>query len=349
MARKNLLKGIKKPDKITIEKDLLDANTTVFYAYPFERGFGTTIGNSLRRILLSSIQGYAVSGIRVTSLADSGEQHLIASEFEMIPGVVEDTPQVIAALKKLRFKLDESEEQKTIAVEFRGEKKVTGADFIQGNVEVLNPDLEIMSLMKDAAFEMELNIDFGRGYIPSDVNAKYVDVLGTIPVDALYSPVKKVSMDIQNCRVGDRNDYDKLVLTVKTDGTISPEDAVAEAAKIAKEQFSSFINFDEGSINDPDKIDEHELRIQRLLDTKVEELELSVRSSNCLKNAHIKTIGELTRKSEDEIARTRNFGKKSLQEIRDKLKSWGLSFGMTDYASVKIDEIFLNKEEDHEA
>ena len=180
------------------------------------------------------------------------------------------------------------------------------------------------------------------------MNAKYIDVVGTIPIDALFSPVKRVSIDIQNCRVGDRNDYDKLVLTVKTDGTVSPEDAVAEAAKIAKEQFSAFINFDEDSINDPDKIDEDELRVQRLLETKVEELELSVRSSNCLKNAHIRTIGELIRKSEEEIARTRNFGKKSLQEIKDKLQSWGLSFGMTDYSGIKVVENFINKEENNE-
>lgn len=349
MARKNLLKGIKKPNKITIEKNLIEDNMTVFYAYPFERGFGSTIGNSLRRILLSSIQGYAVSGMRVVCIGDEGKQHLLASEFEMIPGVVEDTPQVVAALKKLRFKLDENEEQRTILVEFSGPGKVTGANFAQGGVEVLNPELEVMTLMNDAHFEMELNIDFGRGYIPSDINAKYIDVVGTIPIDALFSPVKKVSIDIQNCRVGDRNDYDKLVLTVKTDGTVSPEDAVAEAAKIAKEQFSAFINFDEGTINDPDKIDEDELRIKQLLETKVEELELSVRSSNCLKNAHIKTIGDLTRKSEDEIARTRNFGKKSLQEIKDKLKSWGLSFGMTDYSGVKSVEKILGKEENDEA
>ena len=348
MARKNLLKGIKKPDKITIEKNPIEPNTTVFYAYPFERGFGMTIGNSLRRILLSSIQEYAVLVMLITAFVEEGKQHLIASEFEMIPGVVEDTPQIIAALKRLRFKLNENEEQKTIAIEFSGAKTVTGADFVQSGVEVLNPELKVMTLMDDARFEMELNIDFGRGYIPSDMNAKYIDVVGTIPIDALFSPVKRVSIDIQNCRVGDRNDYDKLVLTVKTDGTVSPEDAVAEAAKIAKEQFSAFINFDEDSINDPDKIDEDELRVQRLLETKVEELELSVRSSNCLKNAHIRTIGELIRKSEEEIARTRNFGKKSLQEIKDKLQSWGLSFGMTDYSGIKVVENFINKEENNE-
>ncbi len=350
MARKNLLKGIQKPKGVTFEQIDGSGNTSVFVAYPFERGYGTTIGNSLRRILLSSIQGCAITAIKVNSLNTEGEKHMIASEFEVIPGVVEETPLIIAALKNLRLKLAEGVEQKTLVLEFSGAKTITGADFaVDSEVEVMNPDLHIMTTMEEASFEMEVQVNLGRGFVSSEVNKKYIEIVGTIPVDAIFTPVKNVSMEIENCRVGQRNDYDKLILTVKTDGSISPEDAVAEAAKIAKEHFTIFINFDEDTISDPDEVDESELKIQELLATSVEELKLSVRSSNCLKNAQIKTIGELTVKTEDEITRTRNFGKKSLQEIKDKLKLWGLSLGMTDYSSFNISEILAKKEEDNEA
>jgi len=351
MARKNLLKGFKRPKGITFEHTEIDENTGRFIAYPFERGYGTTIGNTLRRILLSSIQGYAVTAVKITSYDEEGTPHIISSEYEMIPEVVEDTPQILNNLKLLKIQMPDEIEQKTILIECRGPGEVTGAH-IEGetNIKVLNKELNIATLMEKANFDLEIQIDLGRGYVPAETNEKYIEVLGTIPMDAVFSPVKRVKYSIENTRVGHRNDYDKLILEVTTNGTISPEDAVAEAAKIAKDHFTIFINFDEDSIGGDETIDEEEERIRALLDTPVEELELSVRSSNCLKNANIKTIGDLTRKTEEEIAKTRNFGKKSLTEIKEKLKEWNLSLGMTDYSALKTSKkLQTKKEEENEA
>jgi len=192
-----------------------------------------------------------------------------------------------------------------------------------------------MTLMEDANIGLEVQIDLGRGYVPSEVNERYIEVFNTIPVDAIFSPVKKVKFAVEPTRAGQRNDYDKLVLEIWTDGTVKPEDALAEAAKIAKDHFSVFINFDENNLGLDEDFDDENDHIRKILNTPVEELELSVRSSNCLKNANIKTIGELTRKTEDDIARTRNFGKKSLQEIKEKLKEWNLSLGITDLNVLK--------------
>jgi DNA-directed RNA polymerase subunit alpha len=336
MARKNLLKGFKKPKGITFEHSEVDQNHGTFIAYPFERGYGTTIGNTLRRILLSSIQGYAVTAVKITTYDDEGTPHPISSEFEMISEVVEDTPEILANLKKLQIQLEDNVEQRVIMVECRGPGEVTGKALEEGNdITILNKDCKIATMMEKANFDMEIQVDLGRGYVPSEVNEKYIEVTGTIPLDAVFSPIKRVKYEIENTRVGQRSDYDKLVLSVWTDGTVAPEDALAEAAKIAKDHFTIFINFDEESIGGEEAIDEDEERIRQILDTPVEELELSVRSSNCLKNANIKTIGDLTRKTEDEIAKTRNFGKKSLQEIKERLAEWGLSLGMTDYSSLK--------------
>jgi DNA-directed RNA polymerase subunit alpha len=182
---------------------------------------------------------------------------------------------------------------------------------------------------------MEVQIDLNRGYIPSEINEQYVEVIGTIPMDAIFSPVKKVKFVVEPTRVGQRSDYDKLILEIWTDGTVRPDDALAEAAKISKDHFSVFINFDENNLGFDEDLDEEDERIRQILNTPVEELELSVRSSNCLKNANIKTIGELTRKTEDDITKTRNFGKKSLQEIKEKLKEWNLNLGITDLNVLK--------------
>jgi DNA-directed RNA polymerase subunit alpha len=203
--------------------------------------------------------------------------------------------------------------------------------------------------MDNANVRFEIQIDLGRGYVPSEVNERYIEVINTIPVDAIFSPVKKVKFNVESTRVGQRNDYDKLVLELWTDGTIKPEDALAEAAKIAKDHFSVFINFDENNIGIEDDLDDENDHVRKILNTPVEELELSVRSSNCLKNANIKTIGELTRKTEDDIARTRNFGKKSLQEIKEKLKEWNLSFGITDLNVLKNARMETKKETENEA
>jgi DNA-directed RNA polymerase subunit alpha len=212
-------------------------------------------------------------------------------------------------------------------------------------VEVVNGDFPIATMMPKANLELEVQINLGRGYVPAERNEKYIEVIGTIPVDAVFSPVTKVRYSVENTRVGQRTDYDKLILEVFTDGTIRPEDALAEAAKIAKDHLSIFINFDEESAADEGAVDEEDARVRALLDTPVEELELSVRSSNCLRNANIRTIGDLTRRTEDEIAKTRNFGKKSLQEIKDKLQERGLSLGMKDYSVLrKLASLEVKKE-----
>jgi DNA-directed RNA polymerase subunit alpha len=336
MARKNLLKGFKRPKGITFEHGDLKQNYGKFTAAPFEPGFGTTVGNTLRRVLLSSIQGYAITAIKVASYNEAGTAHIVSSEFETIPNVVEDTLEVINNLKQIRLKLPEGTEQDILLYEWSGKGEIKSDDFARtGQVEVLSTGQHMMTLMDNARLEVEIQIDLGRGYVPSEVNERYVDVIGTIPLDAIFSPVKKVKYAVEPTRVGQRADYDKLVMEIWTDGTVRPDDALAEAAKIAKDHLSVFINFDENSFGSDEDFDEDDERVRQILNTPVEELELSVRSSNCLKNANIKTIGELTRKTEDDIAKTRNFGKKSLQEIKEKLKEWNLSLGITDVSQLK--------------
>jgi len=350
MARKNLLKGFKRPKGITFEHSEVKHNYGKFTAAPFEPGFGTTVGNTLRRVLLSSIQGYAITAVKITSYDDGGVAHMVSSEFETIPNIVEDTLEVINNLKQIRLKLPDDIESDTVLYEWSGKCEIKSNDFVRtGQVEVLSTGQHIMTLMDNARLELEVQIDLGRGYVPSEVNERYVDVIGTIPMDAIFSPVKKVKYAVVPTRVVQRNDYDKLELEIWTDGTIKPDDALAEAAKIAKDHFSVFINFDENNLGLDDDLDEDDERIRQILNTPVEELELSVRSSNCLKNANIRTIGELTRKTEDDIAKTRNFGKKSLQEIKEKLKEWNLSLGITDINVLKnAVKVSSQKEEEDE-
>ncbi|MDR0589928.1 MAG: DNA-directed RNA polymerase subunit alpha [Spirochaetaceae bacterium] len=352
MARKNLLKGFKRPKGISYEHGELKPNYGKFTAFPFEPGFGTTVGNTLRRVLLSSIQGYAITAVKITSYDADGVAHNVSSEFETIPNIVEDTLEVINNLKQIRLRLPEDVEQDILLYEWSGKNDIKSDDFERfGQVEILSTGQHIMTLMDNARLEFEIQIDLGRGYVPSEMNERYVDVIGTIPMDAIFSPVKKVKFTVEPTRIGQRNDYDKLILEIWTDGTIRPDDALAEAAKISKEHFSVFINFDENNQGADEDMDEDDERIRQILNTPVEELELSVRSSNCLKNANIKTIGELTRKTEDDIAKTRNFGKKSLQEIKEKLKEWNLNLGITDVNvlrnAVKITS--QQKEEEDEA
>ncbi len=337
MARKNLLKGFKKPKGISFEPvDSTNPNYQKFYAYPFETGFGTTVGNTLRRVLLSSIQGYAITSIRITSYDDNGISHLISSEFDAIPNVVEDTLEIINSLKMVRLRLPQDIEQDTILYEFKGPGVVKSDDFAkEGQLEIMTKDQVIFTMMEGAHLDIEIQIDLGRGYVPAETNEHYIEVINTIAMDAIFTPVPKVKYSIEPCRVGQRNDYDKLVLEIWTDGTITPVDALGEAAKIAKEHFAIFVNFNDKDIIGSDDSDEGDESISVLLNTPVEELELSVRSSNCLKNANIRTIGELTKKTEDDIAKTRNFGKKSLQEIKEKLQEWNLTLGMTDYSHLK--------------
>ena len=336
MARKNLLKGFQKPKGIKFEHLETNPNYGKFTAYPFETGFGTTVGNTLRRVLMSSIQGYAISSVRITYYDADEVGHTISSEFEAIPNVSEDTLEILDSFKKLRLRLVGDVEQLTLSFEFKGPGNVKTNDFErEGHLEVLTKDVPVFTMMDGAHVEFEIQVDLGRGYVPAEVNEHYIEVVGTIPMDAIFTPVSKVKYMIEPCRVGQRNDYDKLVLEVWTDGTITPEDALAEAAKIAKDHFTVFVNFNDSDISGNDDFDEGDEKIRQLLNTPVEELELSVRSSNCLKNANIRTIGELTRKTEDDIAKTRNFGKKSLTEIKEKLQEWNLNLGMTDYSHLK--------------
>jgi len=352
MARKNLLKGFKKPSGLSFEQNDVTQDYGKFIAYPFERGFGTTIGNTMRRVLLSSIQGFAVVAVRITSYDADGKAHIIPSEFDRIPGVVEDTPEIISNLKALCVALSGDVEDRVIYLENKTDCVITGKDFeVDSNIRILNPDLKIATLMKDAKLDLEVQISLGRGYVPAEVNEQYKEIVDAIAVDGIFSPVKRVKYSVENTRVGDRSDYDKLILEVWTDGTVSPVDAVGEAAKIAKEHFTVFINFDEKEVSseeEKDKTDKHILEVKA---TPVSQLELSVRASNCLNKAKIFTLGELTEKDEEAILKTRNFGKKSLAEIKSKLEEWGLTLGMTeaDYANRKIGPKTLQKENKDEA
>ena len=348
MARKNLLKGFKKPKSIQFEHLETNPNYGKFTAYPFETGFGTTVGNTLRRVLLSSIQGYAISSVRITVFDAEDIPHVVSSEFETIPNVSEDTLEILNSLKQLRLRLPDEKEQDTLLFSFKGPGTVKSDDFErEGQLEILSKGETIFSMMDGAHLDIEFQVDLGRGYVPAELNANYIEIVGTIPIDACFMPVKKVKYAIEPCRVGQRNDYDKLILEIWTDGTVSPEDALAEAAKIAKDHFSIFVNFSENDVLGTDDFDEGDDKVRQLLSTPVEELELSVRSANCLHKENIRTIGELTKKTEDDIAKTRNFGKKSLTEIKEKLAEWGLHLGMTssDYSHLKTN---LNKPEQKE-
>ena len=338
MARRNLLKGFKRPKGITFEPQDSNPNYQKFIAYPFETGFGTTVGNTLRRVLLSSIQGYAITSVRITTYDENGISHVISSEFDNIPNVSEDTLEIIDSLKKVRLVLPEDAEQATFLYEFKGPGVVKSQDFIkEGQLDVTTKDLVLFTMMEGAHLDIEIQVELGRGYVPAEVNKKRIDneIIGTIPMDAIFTPITRVRYSIKPCLFGQRNDYDLLELEVFTDGTIAPANALAEAAKIAKEHFAIFINFNEKDVVGTDEDEEGDQAINAILNTDVQELELSVRSSNCLRNANIRTIGELTRKTEDDIAKFRNFGKKSLAEIKEKLVEWNLSLGMTDYSHLK--------------
>jgi len=309
-----------RPKQLQVEKESLSDTYGKFFAEPFERGFGTTLGNSLRRILLSSLQGAAITSVRIKN---------VLHEFSAIQGVTEDVTDIILNLKGVRLKLH-STQQTTIRLVHNGEGVVKAGDFVVGhNVQVMNPEHHIATCGKDANLDMELTVKMGKGYVPADRNRDEKAPVGTIPIDAIYSPIKKVNFTVSNARVGQMTDYDKLTLEIWTDGSAKPEDALAYAAKIMKEQLTIFINFDEElepqefeeSLEEGDKINENLYRT-------VEELELSVRSANCLKNAGIKYIGELVSKTEAEMLKTQNFGRKSLNELKDILSDMGLTFGM---------------------
>ncbi len=312
-------KQLIKPRRIEIQSDSATADYGKFIAEPLERGFGTTLGNALRRVLLSSLQGAAITTLRI-----EGVQH----EFSTIVGVVEDVTDIVLNLKEIRLRMH-SPEPRVLTLEAKGPKRVRAAD-IQADpmIEILNKDHHIAELSENATLRMEMTVRMGKGYVPAERNLEEGAPIGTIPIDAIFSPIKKVNFTVTNARVGQQTDYDRLLLEVWTDGSILPADAVAYAAKILKDQSTVFINFDEEA-EMPDEVSHLEAgAVNENLYKPVEELELSVRAYNCLKNADIKYIGELVQRSEQEMLKTKNFGKKSLNEIKDVLQGMGLSLGM---------------------
>ena len=291
-----------------------------FVIEPLERGFGLTLGNALRRVLLSSLQGAAITAVRIDG---------VLHEFSTLPGVIEDVTEIILNLKQVRLKLH-GDGPKKGTFEMRGKGEVRAGDIkVDPEVEILNPDLHIATLNRDGDLRMEVEINGGRGYVSADLHSQTDRPIGVIPIDSLFSPVTKVNYNVEATRLGQRIDYDKLTIEVWTDRSILPSDAVAVAARILRDQFNLFIHFEEPIEEEvEEEVDEEIMRVRRLLDKSVEELELSVRSSNCLRAAEIKTIGDLVQKSEPEMLKFRNFGRKSLKEIQDILGEMGLSFGM---------------------
>jgi DNA-directed RNA polymerase subunit alpha len=314
-------KDLIRPKRLEVEKETLTPIYGKFTAEPFERGFGITIGNSLRRILLSSLQGAAITSVKIDG---------VLHEFSAIPGAKEDITEIILNLKEVRLKLH-TEGPKTIRVKAEGPKVLKAGDIITGDaVEILNPDHYIATLSRDGKLSMEMVVKVGRGYVPAERNKEESQPIGTVPMDAIFSPIKKVNYTVTNARVGQITDYDKLTMEVWTDGSLNPEEAVAHAAKILKDQLSIFITFEEEEEAETaysEDEEEKEAFNENLL-RSVDELELSVRSANCLKHANIRLIGDLVQKTEAEILATKNFGRKSLNEIKEILSEMGLGLGM---------------------
>jgi DNA-directed RNA polymerase subunit alpha len=316
MKWKNLIM----PKGVELDEGTFSDRYGKFIAEPLERGFGHTLGNALRRVLLSSLQGAAI-----TSLKIDGVLH----EFSTIPGVVEDVTEIVLNLKEIRIKLHTNHTKKVV-VEHKGAGEVKAVAFqTDTDIEILNPDHHIATLNKDADLRLEVTISAGRGYVPAELNKKQEQPIGAVPIDSIFTPITKVNYYVESTRVGQRIDYDKLILEIWTDGTITPDDAMATAARILRDHLKLFISFEEEPEEvEIEEVDEETVRIRNLLKMSVEELELSVRSSNCLKAAEIKTLSDLVQKTEAEMLKYRNFGRKSLQELNEILNNMGLSFGM---------------------
>ena len=307
-----------------LQKDDATSNETYakFVADPFETGYGHTVGNSLRRVLLSSLEGAAITSIKV-----DGAMH----EFTTIEGVVEDVTDVVLNLKKIKFKAHTRDEQ-VLLLSVNKEGPVTAADIqVNQNVELVNPDQHICTLDKKKKFEMELTVKIGRGFCPSDENKKPGQPIGVIAIDSIFSPVTRVRYNVEAARVGNRTDYDKLILEIWTDGRLTPDDALTQSSAILAHHLDVFVGYDKNAVEfeeAADKQDEEKLKLKKQLNMSVNEIELSVRAANCLNNANITTVGQLAMKTEQEMLKYRNFGKKSLNEIKEKLASLGLSLGM---------------------
>ncbi len=311
-----------KPRKIEVDSESTGTYGK-FVAEPLERGFGTTMGNSLRRVLLSSLQGASITTVKI-----EGNGGLVEHEFTTIPEVSEDVTDIVLNLKEVRLQMH-TNEAKTIRIEAEGPKEVTAGDLITDDqVEVLNPGHHICTLAEGGKIRMELTCRRGRGYVPAQSNKVAGSPIGAIAIDSLFSPVSKVNYLVTNARVGQQTDYDKLSLEVWTDGSVTPQDAIAYAAKILKEQLTVFVNFEESDEPVAAETPMAEAKLNENLFRSVDELELSVRSANCLQQANIRTIGDLVQKTEAEMLKTKNFGRKSLKEIKEILAEMGLSLGM---------------------
>ncbi|HXR40526.1 MAG TPA: DNA-directed RNA polymerase subunit alpha [Terracidiphilus sp.] len=314
-----MFKGFQKPKRLVANTETLTERYGMFTAQPFQRGFGTTIGNSLRRVLLSSIEGAAITAVRI-----DGVEH----EFSPIPGVVEDATDIILNLKQIPFKImGEGVKTVRLNVEQPGDVR-SGQIETDADVEVLDRDVHVATVSEGGRLSIEMRLKSGRGYVSADKNFDEDLALGYIPIDSVHSPVRKVNFSVEAARLGQMTDYDKLTLEVWTNGAVSPQDAIGYAAKLLKDHMTIFINFEEVA-EQAEEVSERGMdKMNEVLNRSVEELELSVRSYNCLKNANIQTIGELVQKTEAEMLRTKNFGRKSLNEIKEILANMGLSLGM---------------------
>lgn len=298
-----------------------ETNYAKFVCEPLERGYGVTIGNSLRRILLSSLPGAAITSVKIEG---------IVHEFSTIPNIVEDVPEIIVNLKMVRLKLYENEE-KTIRIDFKGEGEVKAGDIItDSSVEVLNPDLHIATLSEGAHLQMEMTVDMGRGYNSAEKNKKDNQSLSVLPIDSIYTPVKKVNYAVENTRVGQNIDFDKLTIELWTDGSLAPYEALSLAAKVMTGHLDLFIDLSETAKNTQIMIEKEENKKEKVLEMTIEDLELSVRSFNCLKRAGISTVEDIANMTESEMMKVRNLGKKSLDEVTFKLRSLGLDFAKED-------------------
>ena len=312
-------RAFQKPKSLICDLETLSPTYGHFFAQPFERGFGTTIGNALRRVLLSSIEGAAITAVKIEG---------VLHEFTPIPNVTEDAANIIMNLKQVPLKIN-VDHTKTIYLEANQPGPVTSGNITSDpDVEILDPNIPVATLGEGGELKIEMRIKKGRGYVQADENFEEDLPLGYIPLDSVHSPIKRVNYSVEAARLGQTTDYDKLVLDVWTNGCISPQDAIAQASKIVKDHMFIFINFEEMPEEEEEEVDRESERMYENLKRSVEELELSVRSYNCLKNADIKTIGELVVKTEAEMLKTKNFGRKSLNEIKEILAEMGLSFGM---------------------
>lgn len=321
-------KDFQMPRKLECEESTYTSTYGKFIAEPFERGFGVTLGNSLRRILLSSIEGSAVSSVKFDG---------VLHEFSTIPGVLEDVTEIIMNIKNLILR-SHSKSPKKISIKANKKGEVLAKDIITDEtIEVINPDLLIVTLTKDTDFIVELEVNRGRGYVPAEMNKKEEQVIGVIPIDAVFTPVKKININVENTRVGQRTDYDKLILEIWTNGSINPKDALLYASNILQRHLDVFVNFGQLPEEEEEKVSKEQEVLYEKLRLPISELELSVRSSNCLREANIKTISDLVRKTEAEMLSFRNFGKKSLAEISNILKDMGITLGM------QVDPTLLEK------